>query len=308
MDVRHLELLRELEARGSVSAVAQATHRTVSAVSQQLRTAQRAFGTQLVEPDGRGIRLTDAGRLLAAGGAQVQAAMAQVQADWDSYRHDPGGPVSVLAFPSAAGLLFPALAAGARERGIELSLSDVDPAEEDFAALANDVDIAIAHSLAGPRPVGTGALKVVELMAEPLDIAMAADHPLAGRPRLRADDVKNATWIGVPQGYPFDTVMTAIAQTTGTPLAIEQRLHDNRVIEALVASSDRLAVLPRLTTPSGTGVVLREITDVPARRFLSAVMRPDRARRLAVRNVLDLVAECVRDIRSAADARTNSGR
>lgn len=67
-------------------------------------------------------------------------------------------------------------------------------------------------------------------------------------------------------------------------------------------------MLPRLTTPSDTGVVLREITDVPARRFLSAVMRPDRARRLAVRNVLDLVTECVRNIQHAADARTTSGR
>lgn len=130
--------------------------------------------------------------------------MAQVQADWDAFHHDPGGPVSVLAFPSSAGLIFPALTAGARKRGIELSLSDVDPAEEDFADLA--------------------------------------------------------------------------------------------------------AVLPRLTTPSGTGVVLREITDVPARRFLSAVMRPDRARRLAVRNILDLVIECVRDIQSAADARATSGQ
>ena len=53
MDVRHLVLLRELAERGSVHDVAAAMHRTPSAVSQQLRTAQRDFGILLVEPDGR---------------------------------------------------------------------------------------------------------------------------------------------------------------------------------------------------------------------------------------------------------------
>ncbi|MGO4132903.1 LysR family transcriptional regulator, partial [Janibacter sp. YAF2_2] len=44
MDIRHLELLRDLRERGSLAAVAAATHRTPSALSQQLRTAQRAAG------------------------------------------------------------------------------------------------------------------------------------------------------------------------------------------------------------------------------------------------------------------------
>ena len=40
MDVRRLDLLRELAARGSVTAVAAATHRTPSAVSQQLKVLE----------------------------------------------------------------------------------------------------------------------------------------------------------------------------------------------------------------------------------------------------------------------------
>ncbi|WP_036960199.1 helix-turn-helix domain-containing protein, partial [Promicromonospora kroppenstedtii] len=62
LDPRHLDLLREFADRGSVTAVARATHRTPSAVSQQLRTAQRELrGIPLVEPHGRGLRLTEAG-------------------------------------------------------------------------------------------------------------------------------------------------------------------------------------------------------------------------------------------------------
>ena len=66
-----LELIRELADRGSVTAVATATHRTPSAVSQQLKAIQRQAGVALVEHVGRGLRLTDAGRALAASAGGV---------------------------------------------------------------------------------------------------------------------------------------------------------------------------------------------------------------------------------------------
>lgn len=289
MDVRHLQLLRELADRGSVTAVAAATHRTASAVSQQLRTAQREFGMRLVEPNGRGVKLTEAGALLAAGGVEVEAAIATVRARWDAYREDPGGPVSIVAFPSAAALLLPDVLADADESGISVRVVDRDPAESEFAGLTSDFDIVIAHSLTGPCLVATAGLTVHELVTEPLDIAMSATHPLARRSRLTPADVKDASWIGVPAGYPFDVVLTSIAQLVGHQLTVRQRVRDNRVIESLVMAGDSLAVLPRFTTRSGAGLELREITGVPARRYLSAVMRPDRANRRAVQTVLESV-------------------
>lgn len=291
MDARHLRLLRELADRGSVTAVARATHRTVSAVSQQLRTAQREAGMQLVEPAGRGVRLTEAGRLLAAGGAEVDAVLAAVQARWDAYRNDPGGEVSIVAFPSAATWLFPAVLTEAQEAGISVQVTDHDPAEGDFAGLTADFDIVIAHSLTGPQPAGTSALTVRELAAEPLDIAMSAAHPLAARSALRAEDVAGASWISVPAGYPFDTVLTTISDRAGRSLHIAQRVRDNRLIEALVAAGEHLAVLPRFTTAAHSALALRPITDVPAVRHMSAVMRPDRARRRAVQTASDIIAQ-----------------
>ena len=61
LDVRRLRLLRELHARGTVTAVAEALAYTPSAVSQQLATLEREAGVPLVERHGRRLRLTDAG-------------------------------------------------------------------------------------------------------------------------------------------------------------------------------------------------------------------------------------------------------
>lgn len=287
MDVRHLELLRELALRGSVTEVARATHRTPSAVSQQLKAAQREFGMVLAEPWGRGLRLTEAGRVLAEGGANVAAVLEQVRARWDSFRGEPSGVVTVAALPSAATFMLAAVLREIEGTAIEVRCSDIDIAEAEYAAFAADNDIVIAHSLTGVRAAGAVAQTVVPLAREPLDVAMAEDHPLAARESVRAEDLVDCEWIGVPKGFPFDTVLESVERATGATLRVTQRIRDNRLVESLVAGSRRVAVLPRFTTPVGAGLVLREIADVPTRRHVAAILRTDRAERLAVKRVLD---------------------
>ena len=65
MDPRRLELLLELSRLGSMRAVAETMHVTTSTVSQQLAVLAREAGTPLIEPAGRRVRLTPAGRRLA---------------------------------------------------------------------------------------------------------------------------------------------------------------------------------------------------------------------------------------------------
>ena len=74
MEVRRLDLLRELSERGSVTAVAEATGRTPSAVSQQLKVLEREAGMPLTERSGRGLVLTSAGHALARSAADVAIA------------------------------------------------------------------------------------------------------------------------------------------------------------------------------------------------------------------------------------------
>lgn len=286
MDVRHLELLRELDERGSVTAVARATHRTPSAVSQQLRSAERLFEVPLVEPAGRGIRLTEAGRVLAAAGRDLAEAVARAEARWDEFRGEPSGTVSIAALPSAATFLLPGVLRDLEGLPIELTVTDIDIAEAAYAGQVIDHDIVIAHSLLRSPP-GTEGLLTVHLVREPLDIAMAEQHPLARQPTVSADDLADQPWIGVPVGFPFDSVRIAVEDGTGRTLDIRQRVRDNRLVEALVADSDCVAVLPRFTSPHGHGVVLRPISGLATGRHVFAILRPDRAERRVVRRVLD---------------------
>jgi DNA-binding transcriptional LysR family regulator len=302
MDVRHLELLRDLAEHGSITAVARATHRTPSAVSQQLRTAQRELGARLVERDGRGIRLTEAGRLLAAQAATVAAALAEAQAEWDAYRGGPAGEVSVLALPSTAEYLLPPVVARFQGSPIRVRLSDEDVAEDAWPRLTRDHDIVIGHSLRDLVPRWGEQVVLTRLAREPLDIAVPADHPLAAREQLEPEELVDESWVGVPPGFPFDTVLQAIERRTGQALRVVQRLRDNRLVEALVARGIGLAVLPRFTTRPRPDLVLRPLARIDTARHVFAFQRPDRARRLAVRRVLDAIRETAEEVTAQSSA------
>ena len=64
-DLQRLRILRELAERRTLTAVADALGYSPSAISQQMAVLEREAGTALMQRAGRGVRLTDAGRLLA---------------------------------------------------------------------------------------------------------------------------------------------------------------------------------------------------------------------------------------------------
>ncbi|MGJ9372071.1 LysR family transcriptional regulator [Nesterenkonia sp. CF4.4] len=287
LEPRHLELLREIAARGTLAAVAKATHRTPSALSQQLRTAERELAVKLVEPDSRGVRLTPAGQLLAEGADEVISSLARVQARFDAATGEPRGLVSIGTLPSAGQVLLPQRLRWLGDTAITLTLDDFDIAEADFAARALDADIVISHSISGGVPRGAGGLVSTVLAREPIDVVLPADHALAAKTQLTPEDVVDLSWVGVPEGYPFDAIPVAIEQLTGRPVHRTLRLRDNHLVEALVGASAAIGLLPRFSTRPAPDVVLRPLVGVRAARSIVALSRPDRHERLAVRTVTD---------------------
>jgi DNA-binding transcriptional LysR family regulator len=298
-DVTLLPVLRELDERGSVTAVAAATHRTPSAVSQQLQTLQRQVGVPLVERVGRGVRLTEHGQVLAGLAGVVATAVATVDAAWQDHLGGASGVVDLAIFPSAAELLLPGLLDRMREHpAIDLVLSDVDVSEDGFAPLTADHDVVVGHRPDGSSPPHRQALETVALLREPLDVALPEGHRLADRSRVGIDDVVDETWIGVPRDYPIDRVLTAMAAARDTPPSVAFRTIHLPVIENLVAAGHGIALVPRYTsrTRAPGRFHLAELADVRAGRRIEALVRPDRAVRPVVRTVLEALVATALDV------------
>ncbi|MGQ7848396.1 LysR family transcriptional regulator [Granulosicoccus sp. 3-233] len=289
LDPRHLALLRELSARGSITAVATATHRTPSAISQQLRAATQDVGTALVERKGRGIQLTEAGRLMAEAAIEVDIALERARSRVEALLHSPEGTVRIAALPSAAEYLLAKTIVELADEPIDIAFQDEDVAERTFAELARDNDIVIGHSLVSPTPVGAEDLHCTVICQEPIDIALPGSHPLANASAIRSCDLVGESWISVPMGFPFDTILQTIEQMTGNPATVTQRVRDNRVVESLVVAGVGIALLPRYTTRQRKGLALRPLADIAAQRWVVALSRADRAERAVVKRVIEIL-------------------
>lgn len=292
-------MLRELADHGTVAAVAQVLSMTPSAVSQQLKILQREAGVPLIEPEGRRVRLTDAGQVLVGHADAVLAALDRARSEMDAYRSTPRGTVSVSFFPSGAAMLLAPLVIRAAERGVHVLGRDIDvPASRAPAQLA-DFDVVVVHrderdpASWGPR------FEAEELLREPLDVVVPAGHCLAGRGRVRLADLADERWIGVEGGLMVDDVLNSIATLSGVQPRITQRINDFRVVEELVQVGTGIALMPRYVRLT-RDLVRLPITDIPVARRVEAVTRTGASTRPAVNAVLEELRAIAADISSTA--------
>src|SRR5947207_12149930 len=100
LDLRRLRLLRELNARGTIAAVADALQFTPSAVSQQLAMLEREAGVALLEPAGRGVRLTDAALVLVGHAEGLLDRAARAESDLAAAAGTVAGRARIAGFQS----------------------------------------------------------------------------------------------------------------------------------------------------------------------------------------------------------------
>src|SRR6476659_4653557 len=158
MDPRRLELLLELSRLGSMRAVAETQHVTTSTVSQQIAVLAREAGTPLIEPEGRRVRLTPAGRRLADHAVTILAAVDAARLDLDPDAV-PAGSVRVGGFATGIRVsLLPIVREWATTHPqVEVAINEYEPLEAFELLVDDDLDLAITYDYnlapASPDPV-----------------------------------------------------------------------------------------------------------------------------------------------------------
>jgi len=170
IDVRRLQVLRQVAIRGTIAAAAEALAFTPSAVSQQLTALERETGLDLLERSGRGVRLTDAGRVLVHHADSVLLELDRAEAALQATLHDVAGTLRVGAFASVtASILAPAVANLSRAHpDLIITIHDVDPNSALRDLRLGEVDVVVAHEydhmLQAPEPAVERRLLFIEPM------------------------------------------------------------------------------------------------------------------------------------------------
>ncbi len=145
LDVTRLRVLVAVARYGSVTAAARALNYAQPSVSHHLARLEAETGIKLIQRAGRGIRLTDAGRLLAERAAEVIGRLDAAENELAAYTGLRVGRLRLAAFASALGTIVPAAAAVLRghQPGLDLRLTQAEPPEALRMLRTGDVDVAL---------------------------------------------------------------------------------------------------------------------------------------------------------------------
>lgn len=265
-DLHRLQLLRELDARGTITAVAEALAFTPSAVSQQLRTLERELGVQLLERRGRRVVLTAAGAALVAGANEIFGSAERAVAAATTAAKFVGGSVHVGAFTSVGATVIPSAFAALRRAHPTLELHFSQSHDTGLRDLKlGHLDIWIdQHYTLLHRPHDE-QVREHELLAEP--IGLAVPETIDRGPAL--DAYRDQPWIGSPPATACRRLLDRLGQDNAFEPDVRFLTEDPETILQLVAAGLGAAILPRLaTTRLPSGVIVHPL-DVASRRVLA---------------------------------------
>jgi DNA-binding transcriptional LysR family regulator len=259
-------------------AAAEALGYTTSTVSQQLALLSREAGATLIEREGRGVRLTPAGRRLAEHAATILAAVEAARADLDPGA-EAAGTVRVASFGSAIrrALVPIATRLSADQPSVRLRIHEHEPAEALALLAADDVDLALVYdydlapaSLGSPfQPVPLWS--VAWSLAVPERLAPPAGEDAAAVFRRFAD----APWIVNSRGTADEQVVRLIGSLAGFEPEIAHHADSLELVDDLIVARLGVGLLPA-DRPPAEGVRLVPLHDPPVMLRAYAVTRRGR--------------------------------
>jgi DNA-binding transcriptional LysR family regulator len=293
-----LRSLVAVEAHGSVGAAATALDYTPSAVSQQIKRLESQTGVQLLERQGRGVLLTEAGRTLSESARDLLAHMERLESRLHAAGRAPVGTVRLATFATAyRGVVVAAIARlRAAAPGVVLRPEEIDPWEAVDAVAAGTHDLAVVHNWE-PMPLAIpDHLEVRHLGRDRADVLVHAEHPLASRPGIGVADVLDEAWASVAPGSICHRWLVKMHADVGRAPHIAHHALEFATHVALVAQGEAIALVPRL----GRGPLPAEVVAVPlldpvSERTVSLVWRRTMTQSPALAVAVDALATVAAD-------------
>jgi DNA-binding transcriptional LysR family regulator len=247
METRRLELLAELSRLGSMRAVADVLGTTTSTVSQQLAVLAREMGTPLIEPAGRMVRLTPAGRRLAEHAVTILAAVEAAQLDLGP-QAEPNGTVRVAGFSTAfRAYLMPVMTALADSHPrIRVLLREHEPAEALQLLATDQADLALVYDYnLAPADAVDPALHAMPLWTARWGLGVAASEPDAGATTLEVfARHQTCDWIGNSRNTADEDVIRTLAAMAGFTPRITHQADSLDLVQDMITAGLGVGLLP----------------------------------------------------------------
>jgi DNA-binding transcriptional LysR family regulator len=268
LDVTRLRVLDAVCRHGSVTAAARELAYSQPTVSHHLARLEAETGAQLLQRAGRGIRLTQAGQLLADRAAEIIGRIDAADAELSAHVGLTAGRVRLAGFASAIGSLVPRAAATlARDHpGLEIGSTDTHPPEALELLRTGQVEAAIIFRYDDTEDEPPG-VRLHHLLDDPM-------YLLSNRRTRGLASLSEATWIAGCErcrGH-----LLALCDAAGFEPRIGYESDDMVLIQSLVAAGLCVATLPGLALRAhhADGVNASKLSGLPRRVYAATYGEP----------------------------------
>src|SRR5271166_1667199 len=301
LSVSRLRVLKEVAYRGSLSAV-----------SQQIAALEAEAGMALLERHPRGVSLTAAGQTLVGHAEGILAQLEAAEASLSAISGLRGGVLRIASFPTAGATLMPLAIATFRSAypAVQLSLTEGEPPEIARRLGAGELDLALLFEFAEPTQL-PGELTRVELVRDPMYLALPREHALAGKDRLRLEDLRGEAWVQTSAASPCARHVVRCCHAAGFEPKVSFESDDYQTVQGLVAAGVGVALIPELAlSVVRDDIAIRALSPRPPLRQVIAAL-PAGARLVpAAPAMLGILEEAARryerERRPAAERRSDA--
>src|SRR5271154_6602718 len=272
LNVARLKVLDEVARRGSFSAAAGALDYTQSGVSHQVAALESEAGMTLLERHPRGVSLTAAGQTLVGHAEGILARLESAEAALGAIAGLSGGRLRMASFPTAGATLMPLAIAAFRTRhpDVELTLAEGEPEQIAPRLRAGEIDLALLFEFGSSA--GADELTRVELLEDPLYLALPREHELAKKRKLRLQDLSGEAWVQTSSASPCARHVVRSCHAAGFEPNVAFESDDYQTVQGLVAAGVGVALIPELAlTVVREDIAIRALSPrPPARQVVAA--------------------------------------
>lgn len=297
LPLNRLRMLREVARRGTVTGAAAGLSYTPSAISQQLAALERDTGAALFERVGRGLRLTEVGRVLATHAEDILAAEERAVVAVERAREALVAELRVGVLATVAVALLPPMLARihADHPGVRVITRETDPEDAVVAVRQGDLDLAFVVDYPdAPMPWESG-VDVEPVGDERLHLAAPSRQFPPDTP-VGLVELAERSWIISGPDRHYGRAVRAACQREGFEPTVSHQVDEHATAMAMVAAGLGVTLVPDLglaLRPAGVDVVSLSRT---VRRRVVLAHRTTTIDRPAVRLFLDTAREAARDL------------
>ena len=252
MELRHLRYFLSIAELSSFRAAAEELFVSQPTLSQQMKDLERELGTALFERAGRGVRLTQAGKLFVEYAHRSLNILQEGQAAILEYDSVLRGCLRIGVLQTVGTYLIPQAIVKFTNKypRVDLRVLEMSAREIESGLIDGGLDLGISF-----EPISKAAFLVETLFCQQLMLLVSKQHPLSGRKRIRCADLAQHRLCLLNRKFSTRQMIDTAFAEAKVPLDVAAELNSVSACVAVAKAGGPATILPELAVRENKSAV-----------------------------------------------------